>query len=123
MIIERKHVCIYIRRECFRHHAAHVVIKTRVLSVIVCSSAFSLRKGPGRWLTQLDRGPVVLLMLLKISYLSSTHKDTPVLTYEIVRLPNIIVPHGHLQSLFGEVGIFDVVAEFLQRGKDEKISF
>lgn len=44
---------------------------------------------------------------------------TPVLTYEIVRLANIVVPHGHLQGLFGEVCIFDVITELLQKTEKE----
>ncbi len=40
---------------------------------------------------------------------------SPELTYEIVGLSDVVVPHGHLQSLFGEVCIFYVVTELLQK--------
>ena len=36
------------------------------------------------------------------------------LTYEVVGLADVVVPHGHLQGLLGEVGVFDVVGELLQ---------
>lgn len=39
----------------------------------------------------------------------------PVLTYEIVGLSDVVVPHGHLQGLLGEVCIFNVITELLQR--------
>ncbi len=47
---------------------------------------------------------------------------SPVLTYEIVGLSDIVVPHGHLQGLFGEVCIFYVVTELLQKIEIQKIS-
>lgn len=45
---------------------------------------------------------------------------SPVLTYEIVGLSDVVVPHGHLQGLFGEVCIFYVVTELLQKMKEQK---
>lgn len=36
------------------------------------------------------------------------------LTDEIVGLSDVVVPHGHLQGLLGEVCIFYVVTELLQ---------
>lgn len=48
--------------------------------------------------------------------------STPTLTYEIVGLSDVIVPHGHLQRLFGEVCIFDIITELLQgRDKSKRI--
>lgn len=46
---------------------------------------------------------------------------SPVLTYEIIRLSDIVVPHGHLQGLFGEVCIFYVITELLQEIERQKI--
>lgn len=46
---------------------------------------------------------------------------SPVLTYEIVGLSDVVVPHGHLQGLFGEVCIFYVVTELLQKIEGQKI--
>lgn len=43
------------------------------------------------------------------------------LTYEIVGLSNVVVPHGHLQGLLGEVCIFYVVTELLQKTEQQKI--
>ena len=36
------------------------------------------------------------------------------LTYEVVGLADVVVPHGHLQGLLGEVCVFDVVGELLE---------
>lgn len=36
-----------------------------------------------------------------------------ILTDEVVGLSNVIVPNSHLQSLFGEICIFDVITELL----------
>ena len=36
------------------------------------------------------------------------------LTYEVVGLADVVVPHGHLQGLLGQVGVLDVVGELLQ---------
>lgn len=44
------------------------------------------------------------------------------LTYEIVGLSDVVVPHGHLQGLFGEVCIFYVVTELLQKTQEQKVS-
>lgn len=75
-------------------------------------------------------------MNISPSYLSSPHTvvisdesraelawhGSPVLTYEIVGLPDVVVPHGHLQGLFGEVCIFYVVTELLQKIEMQKMS-
>lgn len=38
-----------------------------------------------------------------------------VLTYEIVGLANVVIPHGYLQGFLAEVGVFDFVEELLQK--------
>lgn len=43
-----------------------------------------------------------------------------VLTDEIVGLADVVVPHGHLQGLLGEVCIFNVVTELLQNTQQQR---
>ena len=38
-----------------------------------------------------------------------------VLTYKIVGLANVVIPHGHLQCLLAEIGVFDFIEELLQK--------
>lgn len=42
------------------------------------------------------------------------------LTDEIVGLADVVVPHGHLQGLLGEVCIFNVVTELLQNTQQQR---
>lgn len=56
-----------------------------------------------------------------ISDKSRAWAGPPVLTYEIIGLSNVVVPHSHLQCLFGEVCIFYIVTELLQRTEQQKV--
>lgn len=38
---------------------------------------------------------------------------TEALTDVIIRLANVVVPHGDIQGLFGQVAVFDVIEELL----------
>lgn len=57
-----------------------------------------------------------------IVVISGSRAGSLLLTYEIVGLSNVVVPHCHLQGLFGEVCIFYVVTELLQKIAESKSS-
>lgn len=52
--------------------------------------------------------------------LNTNNKCLSALTDEIVGLADVVVPHGHLQGLLGEVCIFYVVTELLQNTEQHR---
>lgn len=56
-----------------------------------------------------DRGQC---RLAKISGTRPALPDAP-LTYEVIRFPDVVVPHGDFQGLFGQVAMLYLIAELL----------
>lgn len=50
--------------------------------------------------------------LAKISGTRPALPDAP-LTYEVIRFPDVVVPHGDFQGLFGQVAVLYLIAELL----------